>query len=253
MARINSREEFKNYCLRALGAPVLRINVDNEQLEDRIDDAIDLFHEYHSDGSELVFLHIQVTAEHLEKRYFILPPETQSVLRVIHAGAGSGGGANGIANLNLQYQAYMTDLMNPRKVMGDGLASYYITQSYLNTLSDTFSADDRISFNQHHDRLQILGSWEAIKEGDWIAVECYRKVLPERTGDVFNNRWLKKYAIALFKKQWGINLIKFANAQLPGGVQISGQEILNEAQAEIDRLKQELHDMYEEPPSFFVG
>ena len=252
MARINNREEFINYCMRALGAPVLRINVDIEQVEDRVDDALDLFHEYHSDGSELAFLHIQVTADHIAKRHFILPAETQSVLRVMHGGSGSLGG-NGIANVNLQYQAYMTDLMNPRRIMGDGLSSYYITQSYLNLMTDTFAAEDRIQFNQHYDRLEIHGDWSMIKEGSWVVVEHYRKVLPEKSGDVWNNRWLKKFATALIKKQWGTNLIKFTNAQLPGGVQMNGEAILEEAQREIEILKAELHDLYEEPPNFFVG
>jgi hypothetical protein len=254
MSRINSREEFKNYALRALGAPVLRINVDNEQLEDRIDDALDLFWEYHSDGSELVFLHVQMTDQMIQQKWIQLPAETQSVLRVLNVGSGSGGGGNGIATINLQYQEYITTLMNPRRlIQGDGLASYYITQSYLSMLNDTFSTEDRINFNQHYDRLEIYADWNMIQPGSWMAVECYRKVTPEKSGDVWNNRWLKKYAIALFKKQWGNNLIKFANAQLPGGVQISGQEILEEAQVELDKLKAELHDMYECPPSFFMG
>lgn len=254
MARINSREEFKNYCLRALGAPVLRINVDDEQLEDRIEDALDLFWEYHSDGSELVFLHVQITETMRANKWIPLPAETQSVLRVLNAGSGIDGGGNGIATINLQYQEQITDLMNPRKIIqGDGLSAYWITQSYLNLVNDTFSSESRISFNQHYDKLYILDDWTPLTAGSWMAVECYRKILPEVSGDVWNNRWLKKYAVALFKKQWGTNLIKFANAQLPGGVQISGQEILTEAQAEIETLKAELHDMYETPPTFFVG
>ena len=254
MARIKTREEFKNYGLRALGAPVLRINVDDQQLEDRIDDALDLFWEYHSDGSELVFIHVQVTEAMKQQGWVQLPAETQSVLRVINAAAGDQGGGNGIATINLQYQEYITTLMNPRRIIqGDGLASYYITQSYLGMLNDTFSTEDRINFNQHYDRLEIFTDWKLIPVGSWMVVECYRRVTPEKSGDVWNNRWLKKYAVALFKKQWGMNLIKFANAQLPGGVQLSGREILEEAQEEIDKLKQELHDMYECPPTFFVG
>lgn len=251
MARINSREEFKNYCLRALGAPVLRINVDDEQLEDRIDDALDLFWEYHSDGSELVFLNIQITEQHRAAREIPLPAETQSVLRVMHAGSGEG--SNGIPSTNLQYQAYITDLNNPRRIISGGLAEYYITQSYLGLINDTFSADSRIGFNQHYDRLQILDSWDVITAGSWVAIECYRKVMPEKSGDVWNNRWLKKYACAQIKKQWGTNLIKFINANLPGGVQMNGEAILEEARDEIDKLKEELHDMYEAPPTFFVG
>ena len=254
MARINSRQEFKNYCMRSLGAPVMRINVDDQQVEDRIDDSLGLFWEYHSDGSELVFLNVQITRDMIANRRIQLPAETQSVLRVIHVGSGNEGGGNGIASINLQYQSYITEMMNPRRiVIGDGLANYYITQSHLGLLNDTFSADDRISFNQHYDRLEILSDWSTITEGSWIAVECYRKILPEISGDVWNNRWLKRYATALIKKQWGTNLVKFANVQLPGGVQINSQEIMTEAQQEIETLKNELHEMYELPPTFFVG
>lgn len=251
MSRINSREEFKNYCMRQLGAPVLRINVDEQQVEDRIDDALDLFWEYHSDGSENVWLHIQVTDQHKQQRYFQLPADTQSVLRVVHGGSGMG--SNGIANTNLQYQAYITDMMNPRKIVGNGLSEYYVTQSYLSLLNDTFSSDSRIQFNQHYDKLHIIDSWDLISVGSFVAIEVYQKVTPEKSGDVWNNRWLKKYAAAQIKKQWGTNLIKFTNANLPGGVQMNGQTILEEARDEIDKLKAELHDLYETPASFFVG
>ncbi|USV40896.1 neck protein [Xanthomonas phage BUDD] len=254
MAKLNSREEFTNYCLRALGAPVMRINVDPQQVDDRIEDALDLFWEYHSDGSELVFLSVQVTETMKQQGWLQLPPETQSVLRVINMGSGMNGGGNGIATINLQYQQYITDVMNPRRIMqGDGLSAYYITQSYLGTLTDTFSTEDRIQFNQHYDKLHIMSDWNDLTVGSWMGIECYRRVMPEVSGDVWNNRWLKKYATAQIKKQWGTNLVKFSNVQLPGGVQLNAQEIMDEAKEEIQTLKQELHDMYEEPPNFFVG
>lgn len=255
MARINSREELKEYALRALGAPVLLINVDDEQLEDRIDDVLDLFWEYHADGSELVFLHHQVTQEDKDTGKFILPPGVLSVLSVYHAGSNSGGGSNGIATINLQYQAHITDIMNPRRIMLGGLGAFYITQSYLNLISDTFSAADRLTFNKHHDRLTILSDWGQVNVGDWIGIEAYIPIVPDENGggDVWNNRWLKRYTIAQFKLQWGSNLIKFAGAMLPGNIQINAEQIYSEAKEEIARLEEELKNDYQLPVDFFVG
>lgn len=255
MARIQSREQLKEYALRALGAPVLLINVDDEQLEDRIDDVLDLFWEYHSDGSELVFLNHQVTQQDKDNGKFILPPGVLSVLGVYHAGSGSGGGGNGIATINLQYQSYITDIMNPRRIMMGGLGNFYITQSYINLIQDTFGAQDRLSFNKHHDRITILSDWGQIKVGDWIGIEAYIPIEPDGNGggDVWNNRWLKRYTIAQFKLQWGSNLIKFSGAALPGNIVVNAEQIYNDAKEEVKLLEEELKNDYQLPVDFFVG
>lgn len=251
--RINSRQELKEYALRALGAPVLLINVDDEQLEDRIDDVLDLFWEYHSDGSEQVFLHHQVTQADKDARRITLPPGVLSVLSVYNGGSNSAGGGNGIATINLQYQSYITDLMNPRKILTGGLGSYYITQHSLSMLSDTFSAADRLTFNKHHDRLTIVNDWSLINVGHWMAIEAYVAIDPDANGDVWNNRWLKKYTIAQFKLQWGSNLIKFAGAALPGNITVNAEQIYNDAKEEVRMLEEELRQNYELPVDFFVG
>lgn len=254
MAKINSRTEFKNYCLRALGAPVIQINLDDNQIEDRIEDALDLFWEYHSDGSENAILNIQLTQDMIDNNRIPLPVDTQSVISVINASSGMNGGGNGIATINLQYQEYMTDIMNPRRIMaGDGLSAYYISWSYLNMINDTFGYEKRLAFNKHYDSISIQGDISQLTEGSWLLAEVYRKVSPEKSGDVWNNRWLKKYATALIKKVWGEAMSKFTNVNLPGGVQMRGPAILNEARQEIEALEEELHSKYETPPSFFVG
>lgn len=253
MARIQSRQELKEYALRALGAPVLLINVDDEQLEDRIDDVLDLFWEYHADGSELVFLNHQVLQADKDSGGFTLPPGVLSVLGVYNAGSAAGGGGNGIANINLQYQAYMTDLMNPRRIMMGGLGSYYITQSYINLIGDTFSAQDRLTFNKHHDRIVILNDWSMIRPGDWIGMEAYVPISPEKYGDVWNNRWIKRYTIAQFKLQWGSNLIKFSGAALPGNITVNAEQIYNDAKEEVRLLEEELKNDYQLPVDFFMG
>lgn len=252
MARINSRQELKEYALRALGAPVLLINVDDEQLEDRIDDVLDLFWEYHADGSELVFLNHQILQSDYDDRRVILPPGVLSVLGVHHAGSGIGGGS-GISTFNLQYQAYMTDLMNPRQIMMGGLGSFYITQNYLSTIGNTFSSSDRLTFNKHHDRLNIIGDWSRIRVNDWFGIEAYVPINPQDNGDVWNNRWLKRYTIAQFKLQWGSNLIKFSGAALPGNITVNAEQIYNDAKEEVRLLEEELKNDYQLPVDFFVG
>ena len=253
LSRINSREQLKEYCLRALGAPVLLINVDDEQLEDRIDDAFDMFWEYHADGAELSFLFHQVTQQEIDDQRIILPEGVLSVLSCLGPNSGDGGGSTGIATINLQYQMYITDIWNARRIMQGGLGAFYITQSYLNMIQDTFSTQDRLNFNMHHGRLTLLNDWASIKAGNWIAVECYTQIDPEVVGAVYNDRWLKKYCTALFKLQWGMNLIKFNGAQLPGGIAVNAEQIYNDAKQEVKDLEEELKNDYQLPVDFFVG
>ena len=253
MARINNRQQLKEYALRALGAPVLLINVDDEQLEDRIDDALDMFWEWHADGSELVFLHHQITQTEIDNQEIVLPDGVLSVISVLGPGSGDGGGSTGIATINLQYQMYITDIMNARRIMQGGMASWYITQSYLNLIGDTFSSPPRLQFNKHHDRLSLVDDWAMMRPGNWVAIECYRIINPERVGEVYNNRWLKKYTTALFKRQWGSNLIKFAGAQLPGGMTVNAEQIHNDAQEEVKTLEDQLKNEEQEPVDFYMG
>lgn len=253
MARISSREDLKQYALRDLGAPLLLINVDDQQLEDRIDDALDLFHEYHFYGTERVYLHHQLTQDDINNQEIVLPDGVMSVLDVLRQGVGDGGGGNGIATINLQYQMYLTDVMNVRKIMMGGLSSFYITQSYLNTIADTFGQPDRLTFNMHNDRLKLLTDWSLMTVGSWVAIECYRAINPDDVGAVYNNRWLKKYTCALFRKQWGQNLIKFGNAQLPGGITTNGEAILQQAMTEVKDLEEELQNNYQDPVDFFMA
>lgn len=252
MSRINSRKEIKEYALRALGAPVILINIDDEQIEDRVDDALDLFWEYHADGTELVFFHHQITEEEKENQVVVLPSDVLSVISV-YDGTGGNGGSTGIANVNLQYQSYITEMMSSRRITSGGLSSYYITSSYLQGLSDTFSPPGRKEFNKHHNKLYLQGGWDAITVGHWISIEGYRPITEESTNDIWNNRWLKKYITALCKYQWGSNLMKFTGVTLPGQIQVNAQEIFNTAKEEVKELETELHQNYELPPDFFVG
>lgn len=256
MARINSRQQLKEYALRALGAPVLLINVDDEQLEDRIDDALDLFYEYHADGSELVFISHQLTQQDLDQRYITLPDGILSVISVFAPGSNTGGsGSNGIATMdNLQYQMYITDIMNYRRILaGDGISSWYISMSYMNLMNDTFSSEDRRNFNKHNDKLILQGDWGMLKAGDFVTLEAYRRLNMPEVGEAYNNYWLKQYVTAVFKRQWGSNLIKFAGATLPGGMTVNAEQIHNDAKEEVKELEDRLKNEFQEPVDFYMG
>lgn len=248
--KINSREELMEYGLRALGSPVIQINVDQSQLQDRIDDALDLFWEYHNEGTELVFVSRQITQEDKDRGYIELPDNIQAVLNVLMV---DGGGSTGIATVNLSYQVFLTDIMNATRLTRGGLGDYYLSQSWLSTINQTFNTRKRLAFNWHHHRLTIQGNWSEIGVGDWLAVECYRIIHPGEVGGVYNDRWLKKYVVAQFKKQWGDNLIKYGGAQLPGGVTINAEQIYNDGRADCKELEDELKNDYQLPVDFYMG
>lgn len=247
---INNRQEMMEYALRALGHPVIQINVDAAQLNDRIDDALDLFWEYHNEGTEQVFIHYQVTQDDVDRGYMKLPDEVTSVTDVILV---DGTGTNGIAGINLSYQMFITDLMNVRRILQGGLSNYYVSMQHLNTITQTFNPRKRLTFNCHHSRLKILGGTPGISVGDWIAIEAYVIIDPEQVSQAWSSRWLKKYVIAQFKKQWGDNLIKYGGAQLPGGVVLNAEQIYNDGRQDCKDLEEELRNNYEYPVDFMVG
>lgn len=246
--RINSKQGLKDYIMRALGSPVLQINIADVQIEDRIDDAIELFWQYHADGVRRVYYKHQVTQEDIDNNGVTLPKNIMSVLRVMPVD-----GQDVLAINNLQYVMYITDIMDVRRFNGQGLSTYANTMSYLNTIQDLFGYDKVIEFNMHDHFLEVQTDWTLIKVNDWFIVEAYVFVDPTAFGDTWNNYWLKQYAVALCKKQWGWNIWKFLNNVLPGGVQINGEGIYNEGKADVKDLEDRLRDEFEEPISFFMG
>lgn len=248
MSRVNSREELKDYALRALGAPVLQINVDVEQLEDRINDALDMFWEYHADGSQRVFLKHQLTQQNFDDARVELPKTVLSVLRVLPLD-------NAMAPVvNLQYVMYITDVMDIRRLNSSGgIGAYALTMSHLNLLQDMFNTEKVIGFNMHKNYLTIETDWTKMAVGDWLLVECYVLTDPTEFAEVWNNKWLREYTTALFKKQWGANLIKYSGAQLSGGVTINGEKIHDDAVNEIKELEERLRNEYQLPVDFFIG
>ena len=248
MARPNSRATLIDYCLRRLGAPVLEINVDDDQVNDRIDDALQFYQEYHSDAVQRVYLKHQLTADDITNGWIPVTDATVFVTRVLPI-------SNTLSTSNMfsaKYQMFLNDLYN-LNYMGS-MINYVQTMSYMSMIDTVISGASEIThFNRHLNRLHLRLDWSDVTVGQYIIVEGYQIVDPETYSDVYNDMFLKQYATALIKQQWGANLIKFDGMQLPGGVTINARQIFDDATNEIAQIKEQMQLNYEAPPMFFVG
>lgn len=249
MAKPASRQELIDYCLRALGSPVIEINVDDDQVEDRIDEAIQFYQEYHSDAVVRKFLKHQVTEDDITNRYIDLPESLLFVNRIFPIGGI--GAQSGI--FNIQYQMHINDLFGLRNP-GD-LVNYAMTRQYMSLIEMEINGmSQQTTFSRHRNRLYIEMDWaNKIKAGEYLIVEGYETLNPDTYTDVYNDMLLKRYATALIKKQWGANLIKFAGLQLPGGVTLDGRQIYDDAINDINAIEEKMQSSYEMPPDFFIG
>lgn len=266
MATPNSRESLIQYCLRQLGSPVVDINVDWQQCEDRLDDALQYFTERHFDGVEKVFFKYQLTDTDITNRYIdtesiTSPNETDgptgkqivSVIKVMQFGA--------FANINMfdvRYQLALTDYFGiNRNLSGTysmGLASYDSTKRYIQLIQDMFQPEKAIEFSKVTNRLYLDMNWsEEAKAGNWICILAYAALDPEKYTEIFNDRYLKRYLTALIKRQWGSNLSKFDGVALPGGVVMRGGQIYTEAVNELARIEEDVLRSYELPVDFMTG
>lgn len=317
MSGPRTRAEFRDYCLRKLGWPVVEINVDDDQVDERVDDALQYWQDYHFDGVEKVFLKHQITAEDIARRWLYIPDVIIGVLGIFPFD-------NSNASINMfdmRYQLRLNDLYDFTSV---SYVSYEITMQHLRTLNLLFSGMPQIRFNRHSNRLYLDINWTMdIRAGSWVVVDCYRAMSPDnftiegtvgvtsgantitgtgtlfdrdlatadevtidgqlvritavdsaniahttgsfantatglsvmKTGvsDVWNDRFLKAYATAQIKKQWGSNLKKFGNIQMPGGVVLNGQTLFDEANSEINRLEEEMSILNVLPSDFLLG
>ena len=248
MARPTSRATLIDYCLRRLGAPVLEVNVDDDQVEDRIDDALQFYQEYHSDAVQRVYLKHQLTADDITNGWIPVTDATVFVTRVLPI-------SNTLSTSNMfsaKYQMYLNDLYN-LNYMGS-LINYVQTMSYMSMIDTVISGASEIThFNRHLNRLHLRLDWSDVTVGQYIIVEGYQIVDPDTYSDVYNDMFLKQYATALIKQQWGANLIKFEGMVLPGGVTLNGRQIFDDATNEIAQIKEQMQLSYETPPMFFVG
>jgi hypothetical protein len=248
MANPSSREELKQYCLRRLGAPVIDINVDDEQLEDRIDDALKYYQDYHFDGTEHIYLKHQITAEDIANEYIPIPEPVIGVVRVFDIGDS----VNSSNLFNIRYQIHLNDLFD---FTSTTYVPYVTAMRHIEQLEEIFVGKQPIRFNRHQDRLHIDLDWSGgdVNVGEYVIIEAYRILDPDTYTDVYSDWWLRQYTTALFKRQWGNNLKKFEGMQLPGGMTFNGQQLYQEAEDEIQRLEQEMVNSYSLPVSDMTG
>jgi hypothetical protein len=246
MAIISTRQQFAEYCLRKLGAPVIEINVADEQIDDCIDDALQKFWEFHGDGTQKHFMTITLTAQDIANRYITISDNIITVVRVLPFNSN-------ISSLNLEYQFFLTEIMNVKRLVNEGMHGYVITEQYLKTLNEFFNREKMIRWNRYSNRLILDTDWSLFKEGDHIIIEAYAILDPDDYDEVWNDIWLKAYTTALIKRQWGQNMIKYEGFQLPSGITLNGRQIYDDANNEIQKLEEDLQNMWQLPPDFMVG
>ena len=246
MAKPNSRQGLIDYCLRALGAPVIEINVDEDQLEDRIDEAMQFYQEYHSDSIVRNYRKHLVTADDVTNKYVTLPDSMIFVNGVWPINASS----TQAGMFSVEYQMHLNDLYNLRH---PGVLIYYeMTKQYMSLIDLKINGmSQRSTFSRHQNRIYIEG--DDLEEGIYIIVEGHEVLDPDTYTDIYNDMLLKKYLTALIKRQWGLNLIKFEGMQLPGGVTLNGRQIYDDATQDIEKIEETMQLTYEKPTDFFVG
>lgn len=247
MAVPTTRAEFKDYCLRRLGSPVIEINVDEDQTEDRVDDALKYYWDYHFDGSSKEYYKHQVVQEDMDNKYITLPENIIGAVSIFNIGDPA---VSSDDLFNIRYQIALNDLYTLTSV---SMVPYYMTMSHLALVQEIIVGKQPIRYNRHVNRLYIDMDWAKIKIGEYILVEAYQIVDPDVYADVWKDQWLARYATALIKRQWGSNLTKFIGMQLPGGLQFNGQKIYDDAVAEIDKLEQEMISSYSLPVLDMIG
>jgi hypothetical protein len=249
MANPTTRQELIDYALRRLGAPVIEINVDEDQLEDRADDALQFYQEYHSDATMRVYLKHQITAEDITNKYVSLGENILNVKRVFPIGNSQ----SSINMFSVKYQLHLNDIYD-LSYIGD-LMYYEMVQQYVSLLDMKLNGSgEHIRWNRHMNQLHLDVNWETdINEGDYIIVEAMRIVDAATYSDLYNDMFLKQYITALIKQQWGANLIKFEGMQLPGGVILNGRQIFDDATAELQIIREQMQLNYEMPVDFYVG
>ena len=281
MAKPASRTQLVDYCLRKLGAPVLEINLDDDQIDDSVDDAIQLFNERHFDGVERMFLKYKITQADLDRgrakgtdgvgivtttatstniagygtttsswyetsNFLQVPDSVVGVEKIFKFDTSTISGGM----FSIKYQLFLNDLYNFNSVE---LLQYSMVKSYLEDIDFLLTTDKQIRFNKRQDRLYLDIDWGAESLDNFLVLDCYRALDPTSFTQVYNDPFLKLYLTALMKRQWGQNLIKFRGVKLPGGIELNGREIFDDAERDIESLRSRMASEYELPPYDFVG
>jgi hypothetical protein len=281
MAKPTTRKELVQYCKRQLGAPVLEINVDDDQIDDLVDDTFQFFNERHFDGVEKMYMKYKLSEEDINRGKAKDTTGVGIVTTTATSTAISGYGTTvsnwyetsnfiqvpdaviGINNVfkfdsssisggmfSIKYQLFLNDLYYFNSV---NLLQYAMTKSYLEDIDFLLTTDKQIRFNQRQDRLYLDIDWGAQQIDDWIIVDCYRALDPESFTGAYNDTFVKKYLTALIKRQWGQNLIKFKGTKLPGGIELNGREIYDDAVQDLADIKERMSTEYELPPLDMIG
>ncbi len=258
MPTVSNRQTFKEYCLRRLGFPTIEINIDDDQVEDRIDDALQYWQDYHFDALQKVYYIHTINSTDVTNKYINLDPSVTldaqnnsvnivGVTRVFPISDS----INTNNMFDLRYQLRLNELYD---FTSASYINYTLTMQHLRSLELMFTGEVPIRFQRHMHKLFCDWGWgSAVNAGSVVIAECYAMINPADYESVWNDRWLKEYATALIKKNWGTNLKKFAGVQLPGGVVLNGQAIFDEAMEEIKTLEEEMQSKYEVPVEFYLN
>jgi len=280
MSKPASRQQLIDYCLRRLGAPVLEINVDDDQIDDLVDDALQYFQERHFDGVERMYLKYKITQEDINRgrgrnsdgvgvttttatsnvagigtvtynfyetsNYIQVPDSVIGIEKIFKFDTSSISGGM----FSIKYQLFLNDLYYFNSVE---LLQYAMVKSYLEDIDFLLTTDKQLRFNKRQNRLYLDLDWASQKADQYIVIDCYRILDPNTFTNVYNDSFIKKYLTALIKKQWGQNLIKFRGVKLPGGVELNGREIYEDAEKELEDIKQRMVLEYELPPYDFIA
>jgi hypothetical protein len=281
MAKPASRQELIDYCLRRLGAPVLEINVDDDQIDDLVDDALQYFQERHFDGVERMYLKYKLSQEDLDRgkakgtngvgivtttststnisgygtvtsnfyetsNFIQVPDSVIGIEKVFKFDTSSISGGM----FSIKYQLFLNDLYYFNSVE---LLQYAMTKTYLEDIDFLLTTDKQVRYNKRQDRLYLDIDWGAQTVDTFLVLDCYRILDPNTYTNVYNDSFLKKYLTSLIKRQWGQNLIKFRGVKLPGGIELNGREIYEDAERELESIKQVMALEYELPPYDFIG
>ena len=278
MAKPQSRGQLINFGLRKLGYPVLEINLDTDQIHDALDDTIQIYNERHYNGIERMYLKYKITQDDIDRgsakgtdgvgivtttgistsnvavqsnfyetsNFLSVPEHVLGVNKVFKFDTSSISGGM----FSIKYQLFLNDLYYFNSV---NLLQYAMTKTYLEDIDFLLTTDKQIRFNQRQDRLYLDIDWGAQQEGDFIVIDCFRALDPEEFRQVYNDPFVKRYFVALMKKQWGMNLIKFRGTKLPGGIELNGREIYDDGVRELEALESRMTQDFETPPLDFIG
>ncbi len=246
MAIPATRQQMIDWCLRKLGSPVININVEASQLDDRIDEALQVYNEQHYDGTEEVWSYFTITQDDINNGYIAVPSNVLSITRIFPSYSLT----SGESMFDFNYQVIASNL-SPFQPF-DSL-DYYMKSVDIGSTIDLTTVEPTFQFSRHAMRLIPATNMNKFVVGDKFAVQMFTIIDPDVHGAVYNDKWLKEYATSLIKRQWGENMKKFGGVQLLGGVELNGKEIYDEAVEEILRLTEELETKYQEPVDFLFG